>query len=204
MVKSRRGHTPGEHIFLFAWLSCPCGKYGWKTVKSREMDQGLTSPGLTVIQPLSHGKLGFYCHNPLWASPLPPYPYHSLHIRSFSLPAGDGRVTESKCQPGLSDPPFDGELSLWRAKPNKASCRGLTCRDCSPSFIGSPPYTARHLQILGFRNSSHHFPFNLTLALVPSFKCSKVILKNTSFCFHFAQAWLSHKSGLRQNLRGLG
>lgn len=43
-----------------------------------------------------------------------------------------------------------------------------------------------------------------TLALVPSFKCSKVILKNTSFCFHFARAWLSHKSGLRQNLRGLG
>lgn len=161
MVKSRRGHTPGEHIFLLAWLSCPCGKHGWKTVKSREMDQGLMPPGLTVIQPLSHGKLEFYCHNPLWASPLLPYPYHSLHIRSVSLPAGDGRVTESKCQPGLSDPPFDGELSLWRAKPNKASCRGLTCRDCSPSFIGSPPYTAKHLQILGFRNSSHHFPFNL-------------------------------------------
>ena len=86
----------------------------------------------------------------------------------------------------------------------KASCRGLTCSDCSPSLISPPPYSP---DVRRSRVSEAHLITSFlisTLALVPSFKCSKVILKNISFCFHFASAWPSHKSGLGQNLRGLG
>ena len=135
---------------------------------------------------------------------LPSHSCHSLCARSFSLPANEGRVTKSSCQPGLSEPLFDGELSLRGAKPNKASCRGLTCSDCSPSLISPPPYSP---DVRRSRVSEAHLITSFlisTLALVPSFKCSKVILKNISFCFHFASAWPSHKSGLGQNLRGLG
>lgn len=165
---------------------------------------GLLSPSLRVSQPLSPCESGFYLHSPPAASP-------SLHIpvilptgKSFCLPAGDGRVTKSKCQPGLSEPPFDGELSSWRAKPHRASYRGLTCRDWSPSFSGSPPVLpATRTQRAAGAHLITCFLISV-LALVSSFKCSKVILKNTSFCFHFALAWPSHKSGLRQSSRGLG
>lgn len=123
----------------------------WKTwledSQSRELGQALLLPYLTMIQPLNHHKFGFYYPNPLPASPLPPHPYRSLHVRSFSLAAGDGKVPESKCQPGLTEPPFAGEPGLWQAKPNKASRRGLTGRDCSPSFTRPPPHATRHPQI---------------------------------------------------------
>lgn len=98
--------------------------------------RGCSHLGLKVIQPLNHCESGCYYHNPRQS--LPSHSCHSLQVRSFSLSPRDGRVTKSKCQPVLSDP-FDGELSLWGAMPNKAFCRGLPRRDCSSSFTSSPP-----------------------------------------------------------------
>ena len=56
---------------------------------------------------------------------------------------------------------------------------------CSPPFTGPPPHTP---DVCWSRASEAHLITSFLismLALVPSFKCSKVILKNTSFCFHF-------------------
>lgn len=157
-----------------------------------------------MIQPLSCCGSGFYCYNPLSISLLLPQSCHSLHARNFSFPANEGRVNKSECQPGLSDALFDRELILWGACQTKHPAGVSPAEICSPPFTGPPPHTP---DVCRSRASEAHLITSFLismLALVPSFKCSKVILKNTSFCFHFALAWPSHKSGLRQDLKGLG
>lgn len=66
----------------------------------------------------------------------------------------------------------------------------------------------QYLKDFGFWNHPPSYPILLHVSLshvalfLTFFKCSKVILKNTSFSFHFTEIQHAHKSELKGNWRG--